>query len=49
VGGDALAAGLVGVAGLSVGVGGPHHAVHLGLREAERLSRHRQAGADLQQ
>src|SRR4051812_13653623 len=46
MGRNALAAGLVKVAGLTVGESGTHPPVHLGLREAKRLARHRQAGAD---
>jgi hypothetical protein len=48
MGRNALAAGLVKVEGLTVAESGAHSPVHLGLREAKSLARHRQARADLQ-
>src|SRR3954470_2146398 len=48
MGRNALAAGLVKVEGLTVAESGTHPPVHLGLREAKSLARHRQARADLQ-
>lgn len=43
-----LCANLVNIVGLPGGIGGAHHAVHLGLRQAKSLARYRQASADLQ-